>query len=211
MTPLKSQEPDSLALAVADLLREAPVSSETERDDVKIIGALLAQSPRLVPTSTLAHATGWELARVNRPVRALDAAVRPTGLRVQRLRGGVALRPARSVADDRQLERLLRREMTRTKLSRSQLDMLAAVADGTVDEQRFTEADRLTYASLLNAELIVERDGTCQLADAVEYVVREPNDDPAGEALDRPTPAASEGARRKRSGLQPPDRRRDAG
>ncbi|MDX1748374.1 MAG: hypothetical protein R3324_20755, partial [Halobacteriales archaeon] len=150
-------------------------------------------------------------ARVNRTVRALDAAVRPTGLRVQRLRGGVALRPTRSVTDDQQLERLLRREMTRTKLSRSQLDMLAAVADGTVDEQRFTEADRLTYASLLNAELIVERDRSCQLADAVPNVVLKTNDDPAGEALGGPTTAASGGARRKRSGLQPPDRRRDAG
>lgn len=121
----------ALAVDVADLLREAATAWEGRRDDVETIGALLGRFSRLVPTSTLAHATGWELARVNSAVRALDVGARPTGQRVQRLRGGVALRPTRSVADDERLERLLRREIAPTKLSRSQLDMLEAVGDGT--------------------------------------------------------------------------------
>ena len=162
---------EALAVDLADLLRHRDTPAAADANDVQLIGSLLARFKRLVPTSALAHATGWDLPRVNRTVCALDASVRPTGQRVQRLRGGVALRPARSEADAEQLGQLLRRELARTKMSSSQLAMLAAVADGTIDEQRFSEADRLAYASLLNADLIVEREGRCELTDAVDISV----------------------------------------
>lgn len=44
--------------------------------------------------------------------------------------------------------------------------MLAEVAGGTVDEQHFSEADRLTYASLLNAGLVEETPSGPSLTDA---------------------------------------------
>lgn len=156
----------ALAVDLTDLLRHQDTPATAEANDVELIGSLLARFRRLVPTSALAHATGWDLPRVNRAVHALDAAAHPTGQRVQRLRGGVALRPARSEADAEQLGHLLRRELARTKMSSSQLAILAAVADGTIGEQHFNEADRLAYASLINAGLVAETPSGPRLTDA---------------------------------------------
>ena len=171
---------DSLAAAlgfeVAELLAQPDRGDASEDDDIAVVGSLLIRFSRLTPTRALAHATNWELARVNRAIRALDQAVRPAGLRVQRLRGAVAIRPGPLPVDDERLARLLQREIARTKLSLSQLEMLAAAADGTVDEQRFSEADRVTYASLMNAGLLEESGGVPALTAAAEVCLRPERD-----------------------------------
>lgn len=125
----------------------------------------MARCKRLTPTSTLAHATGWELARVNRALRDLDARAQRVGQRVQRLRGAVALRAQPLVVDDAVLAQLLAREIRRSGLNSSQAEMLQRIIRGDADEQHFTESDRLAYAFLINAGLIGESENGPELAD----------------------------------------------
>lgn len=164
----------ALALDVVDVLA-APTASavdgeeDEEVEDVIIVGALLARCRRLTPTSTLAHATGWELARVNRALRGLDVRARDVGQRLHRVRGSVALRPEPGPLEDDALERLLRQEIARSRLNRTQVAILRDVRAGTLDEQRFGEADRVAYASLVNAGLVGESVAGPVLTEAASF------------------------------------------
>jgi transcriptional regulator with XRE-family HTH domain len=155
----------ALGLDIAEVVGVEPPRPELG-SDVEVLGAMLVELPRMVHTSTLACATGWQLARVNTALDALDGRLRPLGLRVHRLRGTVAIRSVRRSTDAQTFKALHQRDLARQGLTRSQVALLQAVTVGSVDEQRFTDNDRLTYASLLNAGLIEERDGAPHLTEA---------------------------------------------
>lgn len=91
----------ALAVTMAALTDEREPAERS--DDVGAIGALLARGDRMIPTSTLAHALGWELARVNRALRELSEVLPNSGQRLQRLRGRVAIRPGESTIGSAEL------------------------------------------------------------------------------------------------------------
>lgn len=156
-----------LGTTVSELLDPEPRASKAEADDdVTRLAAVLAHCDRLTPVRALSETVGWTLGRTNDVLDELDERSKLVGLRIQRLRGQVALRPRPCESD---LGALTRLEMTTAGISRTQARTLHAVSSGTFTEQRADAQDRMALSSLVGAGLVDDHSDGPRLSDAVAF------------------------------------------
>lgn len=92
---------DELGLTPGQLLDPPPPAEpdDTTDDDIQTLAGLLMAERTMHLPERIALALGWTLDRLNTTLTALDARLRPTGLRVHRNAMGIAIRPATNNAD----------------------------------------------------------------------------------------------------------------
>lgn len=156
----------ALGMTLAELLDRDGDAPGAPPDDASRIATLLAHNERLTPVRALAEALGWTLQRTNEALGGLDQRTESVGLRVQQLRGQVALRPRHC---DHDLGRLFHREMASIGMSRSHGRTLHAVLAGTFEERHADANDRMSLAALVRAGLVDELPAGPRLSDAVSF------------------------------------------
>lgn len=135
-------------------------------EDVSRLATVLGHCDRLTPVRVLAETLGWTLDHTNDVLTRLDKRSKGFGLRLQRLRGQVALRPAPC---DHDLGLLRHREMASAGLSRTHARTLHAVLTGTFDERRADANTRMSFAALLGADLVAEEPDGPRPSEAVRF------------------------------------------
>lgn len=155
---------DLLALDMAELF-SWPAADEGNDGDVERVGALLSSAERPVATSVLSDALGTALSETEGLLRALDHALRSTGLRLHTGPDGSAIVPDIARRDAERLERLLRGQHAAHGLNSLDAVLLARAHAGTLDLTRLSNAEQVTLARLHNAGML---DGD-DLTDDVAY------------------------------------------
>lgn len=174
-----------LGIPAADLLREPHMPDGTPPADAadkappqstaadgRTLGVLLAHEPRLVPRDDVAVALGWDLTRLRIGQNALDAALRPAGMRVHQVHGRIAVRPA-DASQDQPAVALAASRTAATGLNTAQAGLVHRALTGTLTTNTVPQG-RLPYlASLVNLGILehVHRGGAAslQLTPAARY------------------------------------------
>lgn len=164
-----------LAVDVADLTsrpQRTPAPDDPapgDDDDAAVVGALLATTKVLTPTTVVAQATGWPLPRVHAALYVLADRLPPAGMRLRRHQSLVGLARAVTGDDAHRIETALRVHLARDGGSAAEVRLRRRIDAGTVPKA-LGNADTLTLGVLANAQLITTDDGTTwDLADDVRY------------------------------------------
>lgn len=147
---------DTLACDVASLLASAGPAGATDPPDgcVSQAGALLASADEPVDVDTLAEALEYTLAETRVRLDALDGELRACGLRVGEQAGQVSIVADTARRPPTTFERLLRGQHTRRGMTATDATLLYRAMTGTLEPGKFTNAEQVAYARLLNAGLI---------------------------------------------------------
>ena len=122
--------------------------------DTRVVGALLAAEPTLVPVLTLAQVLGWESDRVLAALEALEPLLEAVGRRLHRLGGDVKVTGDATVVEVSLLTELARRSFARRGMSLSQARLLRRAWLGELTGAEHGNADRVAIGDLMNAGLL---------------------------------------------------------
>lgn len=165
---------DVLAVDVADLItRPEPAdpyaTAPSPADDAAVVGSLLAATGVLTPTTALAEATGWPLARIHDALTDLADRLPATGHRLRRHQSLVGIGRAVTPGDANRIKAALRTHLARDGVSASEVRILRRIHAGTLPKA-LGNADSVALGVAANARLVTaDDDGTWQLADDVRY------------------------------------------
>lgn len=168
---------DALAVRPEQILEDQPDPEPDEKSDSKTVGAMLAQTDTLTPTTAIAEALGWTLARTERALAQLADDLPDVGLKLHRLRGQVKLVPNNDATTPRDVEDLVRLHHARDGMNRTEAQVLRTVLQGGDSRSLQGNSQQVALGRLRNAGYIT-RDETPALTDEVRYClhpVSEPN------------------------------------
>ncbi|MGY1810644.1 helix-turn-helix domain-containing protein [Blastococcus sp. SYSU D00669] len=168
-----------LGLDLADLLPRTPSASThaTASDgsfpggaaaaDARLVGASLHALGVLVPVEALAEVLGWDAARLDAALAALEVTAPAVGLRVHRLYNRVSLVRAADALPADQLAAVLRHDAARTGLNPTQARLVLAALTRAVTPSAGrgghhmlarSNADKVAAASLVGACILTTDD-----------------------------------------------------
>ena len=169
---------DALAVDPPQLLtsqttRPDPAAGEDDEDvsaaELARLGALLYDVDRLVPVESLAVTTGLTLQRTHNVLAALDARLRPIGLRVHTLQNNVRVTPDLDAVDAATLRHTWRAHLGRRGLDIGQVHTLQQVRNGR-RSKTLTNDQQVKVSQLTNAGLLTRTtSGGAELSDDVRY------------------------------------------
>lgn len=149
---------DELGLSLGDvLLVEEPDdahSPENMSNDAARLGALLWETSTATPLSAITEVLGWTLEHARDAIKALDALLRPAGLRVQMRNSEVRLERRLDAAGELEVKALLRRHQARRGLGLSEARVLADLLAGRLDTTKLSNPNQVALARLANAGLV---------------------------------------------------------
>lgn len=124
-------------------------------EDARTVGAALDAAEVLTPTTALAEALGWPLARVEAALEVLDAALHAAGFRLHRLYNRVSIVRAVDAADREQIRQVTRSHLARESLNLTEARLLRKVVTGGGAPKELSNAETVALGVLVNAGLVV--------------------------------------------------------
>ena len=140
---------DELGLTPGDLLDPPPTQEpeDSHDDDIHTLAGLLMTERTMHLPERLALAFGWTLDRLNTTLDALDARLRPAGLRIHRNAMGITIRPDTNNADQA-LERLADLDDDHDGINHGTARVLYAIYTGDISS-RETRGDHHVHIGAL--------------------------------------------------------------